>query len=418
MTIWSAIVGWLARLKYRGNGEHIRNIEKPQGTDQLDNLSSPMREGLDGLRSISFVEAGEDLVGLKFNARRNLPWLHLTGCRPTGRFCNGSHLRHASRCRADLARDPAQARDRGRGRRMADQQNARPDPSGSRLKVVLVAAALGGLLLAVAGTMPAATDGEGVAGRLVVELPPWLSVPFLVLMSLVALYIFLVMIPGMRRRPRKTVDQQASLARMALLLLLLAPLWAGVRDHLPVDLGSLFGGFGGLLPSLANPGAEAPPAVHSAVVEGILETLLLALGLIGFGVVAWLYLAILPERGQGALPPAAAAELHGAVEDSLDDLRAMADARLAIIRCYDRFEKALAGADVRRPPWQTATEFMRTALAQPRLPADGVRELTALFEVARFSRHEIGAAHRERAWRALMAVKAALESEDAHAAAS
>jgi hypothetical protein len=61
---------------------------------------------------------------------------------------------------------------------------------------------------------------------------------------------------------------------------------------------------------------------------------------------------------------------------------------------------------------------MRTALAHPWLPADGIRELTALFEVARFSRHEVGPAHRERAWRALMAVKSALESEDAHAARS
>lgn len=301
---------------------------------------------------------------------------------------------------------------------MADQQNAPPDPSGSRLKVILAATALAGLLLAVAGTMPPTTDAEGVPARLVVDLPRWLSVPFLILMSLVALYILLLMIPGLRMRPKKQTDQQASLARMALLLLLAAPLFAGLRDQLPVDLGSLLSGFGRPPPSLAGPGTDTPPAVHSAVVEGILETLLLALGLIGFGVVAWLYLAILPERGRGTLPPLASAQLHGAVEDSLDDLRTLPDARLAIIRCYDRFERALAGADVRRPPWQTATEFMRSALAHPWLPADGVRELTSLFEIARFSRHEVGPAHRERAWRALMAVKTALESEDAHAARS
>lgn len=302
---------------------------------------------------------------------------------------------------------------------MADREKAPPDPSGGRLKIVLAVTALVGLLMAVAGTMPAPTDAEGVAARLVVDLPQWLSVPFLVLMTLVALYILLLLIPGARKRPRKPTDQQASLARMALTLLLLAPLWAGIKDQIPVvDLGGFLGGLAGRLPSPAGPGADAPPAVHSAVVEGILETLLLALGLIGFGVVAWLYLALLPERGRGPLPPVAADPLHGAVEDSLDDLRTLPDARLAIIRCYDRFERALAGADVRRPPWQTATEFMRTALAQPRLPADRVRELTSLFEVARFSRHEIGPAHRERAWHALMAVKAALESEDAHAAGS
>lgn len=301
---------------------------------------------------------------------------------------------------------------------MADQQKAPPDPSGSRLKVILVATALGGLLLAVVGTMPAATALEGVPGRLVVELPAWLGIPFLVLMCLVALFILMVVLPGARRRPRKLMEEQRSLARMALLLLLLAPLWAGVSEHLPANLGSLLSGFGGQPPPLAGAEADAPPAVRSAMVEGILETLLLALGLIGFGVVAWLYLALLPERGQEALPPIVPAELHEAVEDSLDDLRTLPDARLAIIRCYDRFERALAGADVRRPPWQTATEFMRTALAHPRLPADGVRDLTALFEVARFSRHEIGPAHRERAWRVLMAVKAALEKEDADAARS
>src|SRR5262249_59105236 len=90
------------------------------------------------------------------------------------------------------------------------------------------------------------------------------------------------------------------------------------------------------------------------------------------------------------------------------------DPRLAIIRCYDRFEKALAAADVRRPPWQTVLEFMRTALKHPRLPDADVRELTCLFEVARFSRHELGPEHRERAWQALIAVKAALEEEQRH----
>lgn len=306
---------------------------------------------------------------------------------------------------------------------MADQQTTRPDPSGrrlpdSRLKVVLAATALVGLLLAVAGTMPAGIAAESVAGRLVVDLPAWLSTPFLILMVLVALYIFLLMIPGLRMRPRKQADQQASMARMALLLLLAAPLWAAFKDQVPLDFATWLGGLGKPPSSLAGPGADTSSAVHSAVVEGILETLLLALGLIGFGVVAWLYLAILPERRHGTPPSVVPDALHDAVEDSLDDLRTLPDARLAIIRCYDRFEKALAGADLRRPPWQTATEFMRTALAQPRLPADGVRELTALFELARFSRHEIGPAHRERAWRALMAVKAALDSEDADAAAA
>jgi hypothetical protein len=59
---------------------------------------------------------------------------------------------------------------------------------------------------------------------------------------------------------------------------------------------------------------------------------------------------------------------------------------------------------------------MRIALNHPRLPRQSVEELTHLFEVARFSRHELGAGHREQAWRALMAVKAAFEPEDIDAA--
>ena len=60
---------------------------------------------------------------------------------------------------------------------------------------------------------------------------------------------------------------------------------------------------------------------------------------------------------------------------------------------------------------------MATALRHPRLPDEAVRELTRLFEVARFSRHELGASHRECAWQALMAVRAALEKEQRDASA-
>jgi uncharacterized protein DUF4129 len=61
-------------------------------------------------------------------------------------------------------------------------------------------------------------------------------------------------------------------------------------------------------------------------------------------------------------------------------------------------------------------EFMREAMRHPRLPGAAVRELTGLFEIARFSRHPLGPSHRERAWQALMAVKIALDEKDPHAA--
>ena len=203
------------------------------------------------------------------------------------------------------------------------------------------------------------------------------------------------------------------------MLLVGAALWFGTQNRFGVD-------FGDFLRSLVkldgDPGSaaealtEAPAAAQSALVSGLLETFLLALAVIGFGVLAWLTLAVLPSRGRGGPPAAPHADLQAAVDDSLDDLRSLPDVRLAIIRCYERFERALAAADIRRSSWQTVTEFMRIALNHPRLPRQSVEELTQLFEVARFSRHELGSGHREQAWRALLAVKAALEQGDIHAA--
>ena len=287
-----------------------------------------------------------------------------------------------------------------------------------RRKFILAAASLAGLLLALAGMMPAATAVESLAGRLVLGLPDWLATPFMVLIGLEALLILYLLVPGLRSRGAKTA-QGSTIPGLLLMLLLGAVLWFVPPDRLGFGFLDVLRGFakiGGGPPSGAEPVAEAPVAAQSGLISGLLETFLLALLLIGFGVTAWLYLAVLPLRGRGGPPAVAQSDLQAAVDDSLDDLRSLPDVRLAIIRCYERFERALAGADIRRSSWQTVTEFMRIALNHPRLPRQSVEELTQLFEVARFSRHELGSGHREQAWRALLAVKAALEPGDIDAA--
>jgi hypothetical protein len=289
-----------------------------------------------------------------------------------------------------------------------------------RRKVILAAIALAGLLLAVGGLTPVATAVESLPGRLVLDLPAWLAVPFIVLMCLATVFIALALANGVRPRPELLqARKRAAMAQVALLAVIL--LLAGLRERLGINLGEAVRRFMELTgppASVAAPEGELPPAVQSPLASGVMEALLLALAFIAFAGVAWLYLAILPQRGRGVPPPFDAHPLRAAVEESLDDLRHLPDARLAIIRCYDRFEKVLAAADVRRPPWQTVLEFMPTALKHARLPDASVRDLTHLFEVARFSRHELGPDHRERAWQALMAVKAVLEEEQRHVAIS
>ena len=282
----------------------------------------------------------------------------------------------------------------------------------ARWKIGLAAMSLVGLLLAVAGMTSEAAAMENLRGRLVLDLPRWLWIPFIVLLSLETLFIARLLIPALLAGRKRRQGQRSTSAAVVLLLLAATALWVappkkvGVIDDL---LGNLVGKAGPASP--AEPTADPPPAVHSELVSGVLATLLLALALIGSGVFAWLYLGTRQWQSRGTPRPSAPSALQTAVEDSLDDLRHLPDVRLAIIRCYDRFERALAGAEVRRAPWETAMEFMRTALKRPGLPRDDVHELTSLFELARFSHHELGPGHRERAWNALMAVKDVLEKE-------
>lgn len=287
-----------------------------------------------------------------------------------------------------------------------------------RRRVALGAASLVGLLFAVAGTMPTVTAVASMPGRLALDLPSWLGVPFIVLGCLVTLCVVLLLGPGVRPRPELLREARKHAVMAQLLLLGTIVLLIGLREQLGIDIDGIvhrLAGLGGLAGSVPGAEAERPPAVEAGLVGGLMQGLLLALAAIAFGVLAWLALAFLPGRARHVpAPPPDDAALHLAVEESLDDLRHLPDARLAIIRCYDRFERVLAVADVRRPAWQTVPEFIRTALKQLSLPDAEVRALAGLFEIARFSRHTLGPDHRERAWQALMALKAALEDEERH----
>jgi hypothetical protein len=106
-------------------------------------------------------------------------------------------------------------------------------------------------------------------------------------------------------------------------------------------------------------------------------------------------------------PASAAGELAGAIERSLRDLRAGGDARLGVIRCYVRMERALAGAGVERGPAEAPREYL--ARVQSALGGtEAARRLTALFEEARFSAHRIGEPMRAAALEALEQLRAEL----------
>jgi hypothetical protein len=152
------------------------------------------------------------------------------------------------------------------------------------------------------------------------------------------------------------------------------------------------------------PGPGAPP-----LVTWTFGLLALAAGLGALALALWV---VFGERlvvwwvGRPAEDPDE--PLAAAVEESLEDLRAEADPRRAIIRCYARFERVAADCGLRRFPWFTPMEFMREALNRLPLPRAAVPVLTSLFELARFSHHPLGTAERDRALAALDDIRTAL----------
>jgi Domain of unknown function (DUF4129) len=113
------------------------------------------------------------------------------------------------------------------------------------------------------------------------------------------------------------------------------------------------------------------------------------------------------DRERPALPE----EMVRAVDDSIHDIEAEPDARRAIIRAYARMEGALARSGFPRRPSETPFEYIEGALRRLMVPAEPVRSLTGLFEVARFSDRHLDATAKQRAIDCLLEVRFALAAE-------
>lgn len=277
------------------------------------------------------------------------------------------------------------------------------------------ALALGGLLVGVVALAsdPGRPGLDGAAGRFLLDLPEPLVTVAAGAGALAVLLLFAFLLALARRQAK---DKQAARVRWGALLfpllIAVAVLWRhGPLDGLlfsPIGQHSRIGGATG--PPDAGAAPVSVPLVTIAVSALLVAAALASLGLaclllFGDRVAAWW------ARASARRDPFATA-----VEESLDDLRAESDARVAIIRCYRRFERVLARSSVPRAPWQTPIEFMRAALERLPLPAEAVSRLTRLFELARFSNQPLTPADRDAAWASLLEIRDSLDA-DAHLAA-
>jgi hypothetical protein len=295
-----------------------------------------------------------------------------------------------------------------------------------------------GVIVAVMGIAGSAGRalGGGPAARLMAHVPDPLAALALGAGALTALFILWLLVPrGVRRRRKEDEEYEfyqeppkvPAWVLIVVWALLLLP-FAGIGYllwHGSISFGTgggpraphqaLPGALPQLYSPLAGPEATASPPLWTVAVTA----LALCAGLGSLVLVLWILLGDrLAWWWAGPLPEGRREMLAGAVDESLDDLAREVDPRVAIIKCYRRFEQALARSRVPRAPWQTPMEFMREALRRLPLPPRAVQRLTELFEVARFSNAPLDPTDRSSAFESLVAIREDLEREKANAPAA
>lgn len=322
----------------------------------------------------------------------------------------------------------------GMGMRWADSLSRSGSSVGGGL---LVAAGLA-VALAALGNLAAGPEPGGSGARISVRVPdPVVAIAFVAVAVAVLLFLGLLVPGELKRRRRRKGEKEFELSyepprvspwvTVALVLLVVALLAAVSSVMWP---GAPTGhGTGAIQPdrtplaedrpadrAWARPDASARPPVSVPAFTSAVAVFVVLGGVVCLALVAWLYAGDrLARWWAGPIGGTAREPLMDAVREGLDDLRTEPDARVAIMRCYQRFEQALARARVARAVWQTPTEFMRTALARVSLPHGPVVLLTGLFEVARFSNRSLGPTARDAACDCLADIGAALEKGDVHA---
>jgi uncharacterized membrane protein YidH (DUF202 family) len=153
---------------------------------------------------------------------------------------------------------------------------------------------------------------------------------------------------------------------------------------------------------IATPADDAGPR-RGYEPEFALVPVLIVVGLVGTAAVS---LAIASRRRRRALGDRLGyAELAEALEDvlaeSLDDLRAERDPRKAVVAAYARLERTLAAYGLPRRAAEAPAEFLARILASLEVSHRSIGRLTALFERAKFSQHEVDVGMKEEAIDAL-----------------
>lgn len=123
------------------------------------------------------------------------------------------------------------------------------------------------------------------------------------------------------------------------------------------------------------------------------------------GALAWLLSERRARRRRGPSELTLAGRLADALDETLDDLRALRDPRRAIVAAYARLELVLAAHGIPRHAAETSLEYLERVLRDLGLAGEPTGRLTDLFTRAKFSQHEVDLAMKEEAISALEEVR-------------
>jgi Domain of unknown function (DUF4129) len=273
-----------------------------------------------------------------------------------------------------------------------------------RRNLILAAAIVGSVALVAVASRGHSPTGSGVThginSKLIWEFVLLAFLALFIICLPVALWVIVTTrtetLAKQHARRHRTVKQVLIFLTMLLIAVIVAVVRSDGGQHKPKPLVKN-PGEGGAIHGRANPGNQIPFDWLPAIV-------MLSVAVVGAVVVAYIMFRKPPKRQptQAEL----AAQLSAVLDDSLDDLRGELDPRKAVIATYARMERTLAGAGLPRSPAETPLEYLGRVLRELlHTSADAVARLTALFERAKFSPHEINPGMKNDAIDALVTVR-------------
>lgn len=299
---------------------------------------------------------------------------------------------------------------------LADPEPPPPTGIARSLPVWLALPAAVGLIAIVAF---ASRTSSSLAGSPSIE-TGW-TIQAIEVVGYVALAIGIVLLPLVVGMFRKDRYRPAPGVNSEILELTQMPLWARILGVtamialLVAELGLLLA----FLDELGDPGTGLPSDTLGGpdpsalgVADREVSSLAIAAVIVMALIVVLLALAIRwrlrDDRWLARRDDRMGASAAQAVDVSLEALRREPDARRAVIAAYAAMERSLSGSGLGRHRSEAPLEYLRRVLLGSTGATEEVRTITHLFQLAKFSHHEVDEPMRSGAIKALERIRAAL----------